>query len=88
MTRSRRSICNLAAVLALAIAGGGLAGCAQAPGFPSLPSGDVFGQRTLTPDEQDAEIKELADAQVQNTAQATGSQSPPQYIPASTIDVQ
>ena len=88
MTRPRRSICNFAAILALAIAGGGLAGCSQAPGFPSLPSGDVIGQQTLTPAQQDAEIKQLADAQVQNTTQATGSQSPPQYIPASVTDEQ
>ena len=86
MTRPRCSICNVA--LAVALAGAGLAGCSQAPSFPSLPDTNIFGQKTLTPAQQDAEIKDLTEAQVQNTAQAGETESPPKYIPASVTKAQ
>jgi hypothetical protein len=59
-----------------------LAGCGNAPSYPTLPVGDVIGQRTLTPKEQEAEIKSLSDAQVATT-QAADPAPEPQYIPAS-----
>lgn len=58
-----------------------LTGCAGAPSFPALPAGDVIGQKTLTPKEQEAEIKSLNDAQAQNTS-AAGAPADPEYIPA------
>ncbi len=74
----RSRIGNFGVCVALAAL---LAGCAGAPGYPALPAGDVIGQKTLTPKEQEAEIKSLNDAQVQNTS-AAGAQAKPQYIPA------
>lgn len=74
----RSGIGNLGACVALATA---LAGCSGAPSFPALPAGDVIGQKTLTPKEQEAEIKSLSDAQAQNTS-AAGAQADPKYIPA------
>lgn len=64
-----------------------LAGCSQLPAYPSLPIGDVIGQKTLTPEQQDAEIKDLSEAQVENTAQADSSK-PPEYLPASTSETE
>ena len=60
-----------------------LGGCSQLPSYPSLPIGDVIGQKTLTPEQRDAEIKELSDAQAENTAQATPTAKQPEVIPAS-----
>jgi hypothetical protein len=73
-------------MMALAIMLAVLAGCSQLPEFPKLPIGDVIGQVTLTPAEQEAEIKELADAQVQNAAQASDAAESPQQIPASVSE--
>lgn len=70
---------NLMVALAIASA---VAGCANAPGYPTLPVGDVIGQKTLSPTEQEAEIKSLNDAQSQNS-QAAGAAGQPEYIPAS-----
>jgi hypothetical protein len=81
MRRGKRWISTATAAAFVAAS---LAGCSQVPVFPALPDGDVIGRETLTPAEQDAEIKELADAQVQNTAEAGGKGVQPQYIPAST----
>lgn len=58
-------------------------GCSQAPDYPTLPVGDVIDQQTLTPKQQDAEIKDLTAAQAQNTAQAEPPSTQPNYIPAS-----
>jgi hypothetical protein len=83
MTTRPHPIGNVMAIVALLAGGMVLAACSQTPGFPSLPAGDVIGQETLTPAQQQAEIKDLNDAQVQNTAVAAGSESQPKYIPAS-----
>lgn len=70
-------------VSAAAVAAALIAGCSQMPAFPKLPIGDVIGQETLTPAQQEAEIKELADAQVRNTTDAGGTGMAPPYAPAS-----
>lgn len=78
---------NIELTLAAGLLAAGLlmGGCSQTPGYPTLPEEDVIGQTTLTPKQQDAEIKDLTDAQAQNTAQAEPpSKVPkmPKYIPA------
>lgn len=40
-----------------------LAGCSSTANFPSLPGLDGMGQKTLTPEEQQAKIRELTAAQ-------------------------
>ncbi len=74
---------TLTAAAGVLAAGLFLGGCSQTPGYPTLPDGDVIGQTILTPKQQDAEIKDLTDAQAQNTAQADTSSKAPKYIPAS-----
>ncbi len=81
-------------IIELTLAAGVLAvgllvgGCSQTPGYPTLPEGDVIGQTTLTPKQQDAEIKDLTDAQAQNTAEAEPSAKTPKYIPASVSETE
>ena len=75
---TRRRIGNLGLGVALAAT---LAGCAGAPSFPALPVGDAIGQKTLTPKEQEAEIKSLSDAQAENS-EAAGGDSPAKIVPA------
>lgn len=69
-----------------------LGACSQTPGYPTLPVGDGLGQKTLTQAEQNAEIKDLSQSQVQNTAEAKRAGKPgaelPRYIPASVEQAQ
>ena len=48
--------------VALGLVSGAIAGCSTAA-YPTLPGLGGLGQKTLTPDEQQAKIKELAKAQ-------------------------
>jgi len=58
-----------------------LAGCSTAQSWPTLPGLGGMGQTTLTPEQQQAEIKELANAQA-----AAGATVQPAVLtqPAST----
>jgi len=56
---TRRMIRRVALAACLAMPAGGLGGCA-AGNYPTLPGLGGLGQKTLTPAEQDAKIKQLA----------------------------
>jgi hypothetical protein len=58
MMTARATILTLLCIVAAA-----LGGCASGGAYPTLPGLGGLGQKTLTPEEQDAKIKQLAGAQ-------------------------